>query len=110
MHIRASYIYLCSQTGKDQKDVASSIECYAREDGVTGDEAAAAVAAMAEHAWRSINKESMEMDHAILSGAQIVVGISRTLEVMYLHGRDAYTVGQELKDIIVPLHLEPIKI
>lgn len=79
--------------------MASLIECYIKE-----------LAAMVEHAWRSINKDCMKLDHTILPAAQIVVSISRTIEVTYLHGRDSYTFTQELKDIVVPLLLEPINI
>ncbi|CAL4931148.1 unnamed protein product [Urochloa decumbens] len=90
------------------KDVASSVECYVKEHGVMGDEAAAAIAAMVELAWRRINKGCLEMDHEVLRAARIVVGMSATLEVMYLGGRDGYTFGKDIKDLVVPLFVEPM--
>nr|CAB3482392.1 unnamed protein product [Digitaria exilis] len=74
--------------GKNKKDVASSVECYAQEHGVTGDEAAEAIAEMVELAWRRINKGALEMGRALLPAARIVTGMSSTVEVMYLGGRD----------------------
>ncbi|KAF8728760.1 hypothetical protein HU200_018038 [Digitaria exilis] len=88
--------------GKNKKDAASSVECYAKERGVSGEEAAAAIAGMAEHAWRTINKSFMDMDIALLP-AQLVVNLTKTPEVIYLGGRDAYTFTGDLKDFVVSL-------
>nr|USM07607.1 beta-selinene synthase [Cymbopogon martinii] len=51
--------------GKNKKDVASSVECYAKEHGTSGEEAVTAIAEMAEHAWRRINRSCIEMDGAL---------------------------------------------
>ena len=51
--------------GKNKKDVASSVECYAKEHGTSGEEAVTAIAGMAEHAWRTINRSCMEMDSTL---------------------------------------------
>jgi len=91
--------------GKNKKDVASSVECYAKEHGTSGEEAAVAIAGMAEHAWRTINRSCMEMDSALLPAAQLVVNLTKTLEVIYLGGRDAYTFAADLKDLVVSLFL-----
>ncbi|KAF8708710.1 hypothetical protein HU200_030092 [Digitaria exilis] len=95
--------------GKNKKDVASSVECYIKEHGVTGDEAVAAIAAMVELAWRRINQGCLEMrDRALQPAARSVVGVSTTLEVMYLGGRDGYTFGRDIKDLIVRLFIDPV--
>nr|CAB3480264.1 unnamed protein product [Digitaria exilis] len=96
--------------GKNKKDVASSVECYAQEHGVTGDEAAEAIAEMVELAWRRINKGALEMGRALLPAARIVTGMSSTVEVMYLGGRDGYTFGRDIKDIIVRLFVDPVPV
>ncbi|CAN6295009.1 unnamed protein product [Urochloa humidicola] len=91
--------------GKNKKDVASSVECYAREHSVSGEEAVVVIAGMAEHAWRTINQSCMEMDNTLLPAAQLVVNLTKTLEVIYLGGRDAYTFAGDLKDLVVSLFL-----
>jgi hypothetical protein len=91
--------------GKNKKDVASSVECYAKEHDTSGEEAVTAIAGMAEHAWRTINRSCMEMNSALLPAAQLVVNLTKTLEVIYLGGRDAYTFAADLKDLVVSLFL-----
>ncbi|KAG2551746.1 hypothetical protein PVAP13_9KG454600 [Panicum virgatum] len=91
--------------GKNKKDALSSVECYARERGVSGEEAAAAIAGMAEHAWRTINRSCMEVGGALLPAARLVVNLTKTLEVIYLGGRDAYTFAGDLRDLVVSLFL-----
>ncbi|KAF8775037.1 hypothetical protein HU200_005087 [Digitaria exilis] len=76
------------------------MECYAQEHGVTGDEAAEAIAEMVELAWRRINKGALEMGRALLPAARIVTGMSSTVEVMYL----------DIKDIIVRLFVDPRRV
>ncbi|CAD6203726.1 unnamed protein product [Miscanthus lutarioriparius] len=70
-----------------------------------GEEAVTAIAGMAEHAWKTINRSCMEMDSALLPAAQLVVNLTKTLEVIYLGGRDAYTFAADLKDLVVSLFL-----
>uniref|UniRef100_A0A0A9H1D9 Uncharacterized protein n=1 Tax=Arundo donax TaxID=35708 RepID=A0A0A9H1D9_ARUDO len=61
---------------------------------------------MVEHAWRRINRACMEMDRALLPAAQLVVNLTKTLEVIYLGGRDAYTFARDLKDLVISLFLK----
>jgi hypothetical protein len=84
------------------------MECYMRENGSTGEEAVAAIAAMTEHRWRVLNRACMEMDRALLPGVQLVVSIARTCEVIYHRGRDGYTFGSHAKDLATALFLDPI--
>ncbi|XP_044386136.1 eudesmanediol synthase [Triticum aestivum] len=94
--------------GKTKKDVASSVECYMKENLVGGQEAIVAISALAEDAWRMINRACMEIEPALLPAAQLVVNLTRTLEVIYLGGRDGYTFGGDLKGLIAALFLKPI--
>ncbi|XP_052146347.1 eudesmanediol synthase-like [Oryza glaberrima] len=91
--------------GKRDKDIPSTVECHMAERGVEGEEAVAAVAAMAERAWRTINRECVEMDRALLPAAQLVVNLTRMLEVIYLGGRDGYTAGADIKDLVTNFFL-----
>ena len=94
--------------GKSKKDMASSVECYIKEEGVTGEEALEVIAGLAEDAWKTINQACMEIDPVLLPAAQLVVNLTRTLEVIYLGGRDGYTFGGDIKSIISALFLRPL--
>ncbi|EEE59089.1 hypothetical protein OsJ_10929 [Oryza sativa Japonica Group] len=99
--------------GKSGGDMASTVECYMAERGVGGGEAVAAVAALAERAWRTINGECAAvgtMDAALLPAARLMVNLARTVEVIYLGGRDGYTVGGDLKGLVSNLFLDPLPV
>ncbi|XBI21156.1 hypothetical protein VPH35_062307 [Triticum aestivum] len=94
--------------GKHKKDMPSTLECYMIENDSTGDEAMAAVAALLENRWRILNQVTMEIDHALMPAAEVVVNMARTNEIIYLKGRDAYTFGSDLKDLVTALFLNPV--
>uniref|UniRef100_A0ACD5VN18 Uncharacterized protein n=1 Tax=Avena sativa TaxID=4498 RepID=A0ACD5VN18_AVESA len=94
--------------GKNKKDLPSGVECYMMEKGVTGEEAVAAITTMTEDRWRTITMACMEMDRMLLPVAQLVVNIARSNEVLYLRGRDGYTCGSHVKDLVTALFLDPI--
>jgi hypothetical protein len=99
---------MCIQLGKNKKDMTSSVECYMREKGSTGEEAVAAIAAMTEQRWRVLNWACMETDCALLPGVQLVVSIASTCEVIYHRGKDGYTFGSHAKDLVTALFIDPI--
>jgi eudesmane-5,11-diol synthase len=97
--------------GKKKKDVANTHECYMKEFGVTEEEAFLAIKAMAEHAWRTVNKGCLEMADNTTAARKtvhaIVVDLVRSMELIYLGGkRDAYTYGST--DLITSLYLKPV--
>ncbi|RCV38598.1 hypothetical protein SETIT_8G155600v2 [Setaria italica] len=96
------------EQGKCEKDVASTVECYMREYGTTGEEAVAAIAGMVEHAWRRINKACMEVKPAVEPVVQCLLNTTRVLEAYYLHGRDGLTYGRDLKELITFLFLKDV--
>ncbi|XP_040377952.1 eudesmanediol synthase-like [Oryza brachyantha] len=92
---------------KSKKDVPSTVECYMAEHGMDGEAAVAAVAALAERAWRTINRAFLEMDPSLLPAARLIVNLTKMLEVIYLGGGDVYTFGDGLKGLISSLFLKP---
>ena len=97
------------QLGKNKKDMPGSVETYMVENGITGEEAAAAaIAALLENRWRILNQTGMDIDHTLLPAAQVVVNMARANEIIYLHGRDAYTYGADLKDLVTTLFLKKV--
>ena len=81
-----------------------------KEHGMTPDDATAAFKTMVEHAWRRINQAYMELDRGILPAAQVVVNMARMNEMLYLHGRDAFTYGDTLKETVASLLLKDFPI
>ncbi|CAN6227381.1 unnamed protein product [Urochloa humidicola] len=78
------------------------------ENGLTGEEAVVAITALLENRWRILNQSTMDMDPTLLPAAQVVVNMARTNEIIYLHGRDAYTFGDDLKDLVTSLFLKQV--
>jgi hypothetical protein len=77
---------------------------------MTPSDAVAAFTTMVEHAWRRINQGCMELDRGILPAAQLAVNMTRMNEVLYLHGRDAYTSGDFLRQTAASLFLKDFPI
>jgi hypothetical protein len=96
------------QLGKHKKDMPSAVETYMIENGVNGEEAVAGVAALLENRWRILNQESMKLDRTLLPAVHVVVNMARANEIIYLHGRDAYTFGDDLKDLVTTLFLKRV--
>ncbi|KAL5210024.1 hypothetical protein ABZP36_005647 [Zizania latifolia] len=93
---------------RNEKDFPSTVECYMEEHGVGWEAAMAAVATLVEHAWRTVNQASIEVDPAQLPAARLVVNLTRVLELMYHCGQDRYTFAANLKGIVANLFLDPI--
>ncbi|KAJ1275673.1 hypothetical protein BS78_05G153900 [Paspalum vaginatum] len=96
---------------KNKNDVASSLECYMEENGTTGDEATTVLKAMVEHAWRRINQACMVIDRALLPAVKFaVVNQSKTNEILYCDGQDAYTFGGDVVGLVTSLFLKPVPV
>ncbi|WVZ51481.1 hypothetical protein U9M48_002626, partial [Paspalum notatum var. saurae] len=96
---------------KNKNDVASSLECYMRDHGCTGEEAAEALSAMVEQAWRRINKGFLEIDRALLPAVKLaVINLAMDNEIVYCGGKDAYTFTHDLEGLVTSLFLEPVPV
>ncbi|OEL18900.1 Alpha-humulene synthase [Dichanthelium oligosanthes] len=94
--------------GKHKKDMPSAVETYMVENNLTGKEAAAAIAILLENRWRILNQANMEIDRTLLPAAEVVVNMARSNEIIYLHGRDGYTFGGDIKDLVTALFLKQV--
>jgi hypothetical protein len=114
MDIYKSISFLLSwQKGgeKNKNDVTTSLECYMKEHATTGEEAAAALTAMVDHAWRRINQACMQIDKKLLPAVKLVVNnLARTCEIVYCGGNDGYTFSSDLEGLVTSLFLKPIPI
>ncbi|EES08562.1 hypothetical protein SORBI_3005G130500 [Sorghum bicolor] len=77
---------------KNKNDIMTSLECYMKEHGTTGKEAAASLLEMVDSAWRRMNKAFMEIDRTLLPAVNVaVINQARVIEVVYYGGNDGYT-------------------
>ncbi|CAO2149826.1 unnamed protein product [Urochloa humidicola] len=92
--------------GKSKGDMISSIECYIKEHGVTEEDATVAFATMVDHWWKRINLAYIELDRSIQPIGPVVVNMARVNQTLYHQGRDVYTFGSTLKEIVTSLLLK----
>ncbi|WVZ56917.1 hypothetical protein U9M48_007383 [Paspalum notatum var. saurae] len=94
--------------GKNKNDVASSVECYINEHGVTAEVAVAKIDSMVEDAWKTINTARFEHNELLLPAVQRVVNLTVSMPLMYGDKKDAFTFSDGLKGVIKRLFLKPV--
>jgi hypothetical protein len=97
----------CPQRGKNKNDVASSVECYISEHGVTADIACAEIDSLVEDAWKTINRARFE-DKELLPAVQRVFNLTVSMPLMYGDKKDVFTFSDGLKGVIKCLFLKPV--
>uniref|UniRef100_A0A0D9ZJ65 Terpene synthase N-terminal domain-containing protein n=1 Tax=Oryza glumipatula TaxID=40148 RepID=A0A0D9ZJ65_9ORYZ len=95
--------------GKNKGDVASSVECYMNESGVTSEVAFAKINALVEDEWRSINQTRLE-HRTLLPMVQRIVNFTVSMVLFYDDRKDAYTFGTLLREIVESLFVNPVPI
>uniref|UniRef100_A0A0E0KP72 Uncharacterized protein n=1 Tax=Oryza punctata TaxID=4537 RepID=A0A0E0KP72_ORYPU len=95
--------------GKNRGDVASSVECYMNENGVTSDVAFAKIDLLIEDEWRTMNLNRFEHQE-MLPIVQRVVNFAVSLVLFYDGRMDAYTFAPLLTEVIKSLFVRPIPI
>lgn len=95
--------------GKNKRDVASSVECYMNENGVTSEAAFAKINALVEDEWRSTNQTRLE-HRTLLPMVQRIVNFTDSMVLFYDDKKDAYTFGTLLREIVESLFVKPVPI
>nr|CAB3500826.1 unnamed protein product [Digitaria exilis] len=93
--------------GKNKNDVASSVECYISEHGVTANVACAKIDSLIEDAWKTINRTRFERNE-LLPAVQRIFSITVSMPLMYGDKKDAFTFSNGLKGVIRCLFLKPV--
>ncbi|KAL6648161.1 hypothetical protein ACP70R_012385 [Stipagrostis hirtigluma subsp. patula] len=93
--------------GKNKNDVASSVECYISEHGVTSEIALAKIGSLIEDAWKTTNGARFER-RELLPAMQRVINITISMPFMYNDKKDAFTNSNSLKGVIKRLFVNPI--
>ncbi|XP_047051048.1 tau-cadinol synthase-like [Lolium rigidum] len=94
--------------GKNKNDVASSVECYISEHGVTGDVAIAKIGSMIEDAWKTTNHARFELAE-LFPAVQLVANVSISMWFMYANQKDSFTFSNGLDGTIRRLFVNSIR-
>ncbi|KAA8525635.1 hypothetical protein F0562_007483 [Nyssa sinensis] len=95
------------ETGRGQ--VATGIECYMKQHGVSKQEAMDELYKMAENAWKDLNEECLALTSISNHLLVRVVKLACVIEVVYKHFEDGYTIPEKmLKNYIISLLVDPI--
>ncbi|KAA8525634.1 hypothetical protein F0562_007484 [Nyssa sinensis] len=95
------------ETGRGQ--VATGIECYMKQHGVSKQEAMDELYKMAENAWKDLNEECLALTSISNHLLTRVVNLACVIEVVYKHFEDGYTIPEKmLKNYIISLLVDPI--
>ncbi|CBI31267.3 unnamed protein product, partial [Vitis vinifera] len=88
--------------------VASGIECYMKQYGVSEEQVYSEFHKQVENAWLDINQECLKPTAVPMPLLTRVVNLSRVMDVIYKEG-DGYThVGKVMKDNIGSVLIDPI--
>ncbi|PHT31585.1 5-epiaristolochene synthase [Capsicum baccatum] len=96
---------------KSRGQIATGIECYRREYGVSTEEAMIKFSEIAEAAWKDINEGMLRPSPVTMEFLTPILNLVRLIDVIYKHNQDGYTHPEKvLKPHIVALLVDSIKI
>nr|ADB90272.1 casbene synthase [Triadica sebifera] len=111
-HVSGAFIRLVNdltfhKTEQERGHVASCIDCYVKQYGVSKEEAVKVLQKMATDCWKEINEEIMRPTQVSVDLLMRVVNLVRFTDVSYKYG-DGYTDSQQLKQFVKGLFVDPI--
>ncbi|CAH8390028.1 unnamed protein product [Eruca vesicaria subsp. sativa] len=92
-----------------RKHVATGIDCYMKQFGVSKERAEEEIFNIVSNAWKELNQELMRPHSVSFSLLMPILNLSRVIDVFYRY-QDAYTNPEFLKDHVVSLLIENIPI
>ncbi|PHT29878.1 hypothetical protein CQW23_30507 [Capsicum baccatum] len=96
---------------KSRGKIATGIECYMRDYGVSTEEAMAKFNEMAETVWKDVNKGILRPAPVCTEILTRILNLARIIDVTYKHNQDGYTHPEKvLKPYIVALLVDSIEI
>jgi hypothetical protein len=98
---------LISQRGKNKTDVATTVECYMKEQNVTSEVALDKIGSFVDDAWKTLNQALVE-NHALLPIVQRVTNFAMSMMVLFHDKIDRYTNSEELKETLESLFVKHI--
>ncbi|WMV53476.1 hypothetical protein MTR67_046861 [Solanum verrucosum] len=76
---------------KSRGQIATGIECYRRDYGVSTEEAMIKFREMAEIAWKDVNEGILRPNHVSMEFLTRILNLGRLIDVTYKHNEDGYT-------------------
>ena len=99
---------LVLQFEKERGHVASSIDCYMNEYGVSEQETIDIFNKRIVDSWKDINEEFLRPTAAPVPVLNRVLNLTRVVDLLYKRG-DAFThVGKLMKDCIAAMFIDPV--
>ncbi|XP_060186327.1 vetispiradiene synthase 2-like [Lycium barbarum] len=96
---------------KSRGQIATGIECYMRDYGVSTEEAMVKFHEMAETAWKDVNEGILRPAPVSAEILTRILNLSRIIDVTYKHNQDGYTHPEKvLKPHIIALLVDSIEI
>ena len=89
--------------------MATGIDCYMKQFGVSKERAAEEIFNIVSNAWKDLNQELMRPHSVNFSLLMPILNLSRVIHVFYRY-QDAYTHPEFLKEHVVSLLVENIPI
>nr|QHU78617.1 bifunctional terpene synthase [Albizia julibrissin] len=91
-----------------RKHIASSVECYMKEHGVSREEAIDELRKMLKSAWKDINEECLRPTQVPMPFLMILLNLSRFMDVIYKEADNYTHTGGIMKEIITLLFVDPV--
>ncbi|PRQ55589.1 putative lyase [Rosa chinensis] len=93
-----------------REHIASAVECYMKQYGVTEEEAEVELTKQVNDAWQDINEEWLDATSIPRPLLLLILNLARSSEVLY-KGEDVFTHSENvLKGHVVSLFIEPVPI
>ncbi|KVH96380.1 Terpene synthase, metal-binding domain-containing protein [Cynara cardunculus var. scolymus] len=93
---------------QERKHVASSIQCYMKQHGVSEEETREIFSKQVEDAWKVINQESLRPTAVPMPLLMPPINLARVCDVLYKHGDNYNHAGKEMIHYIKSLLVNPI--
>lgn len=87
--------------------VASAVECYMKQHGVSEEEAVKVFREKVGNAWKDINEELMRPSVVPMPLLERVLNLARLMDVLY-QNNDSYTNPHLMKDHVAALLKDPV--
>ncbi|KAF5936529.1 hypothetical protein HYC85_027658 [Camellia sinensis] len=100
---------MCHDEEQERGHVATGLDCYMKQHGVSKQEAIVELYKMIENAWMDINEEMLKPTAISMKLLIRVLKLSRILDVVYKYV-DGYTHPEIIKDHVISLFEDPIPI
>ncbi|KAJ7954581.1 Terpene synthase [Quillaja saponaria] len=93
-----------------RKHVATSVECYTKQHGITEAEAIKVLEEEVRNAWKDINEDCLKPTTVPVPMIECLINFVRVMNLLYENESDKFTNTELLKDYISSLFVNPILI